>query len=699
MKDFLQDKEFLKNLDKENLKTRYVKILVLEDVIKDNLVISETVSHSIEGRVTGGSISIDGSSSVRRTGNISFIPEEKENDLTNISNLLSMNKKIRILIGVENNIDKRYDKIIWFPQGTFIIVQPSLSHSQTGTTINLQIKDEMCLLNGEMGGNLPASITFDSYDQVLGSEEVANLPDNPVDYKVYIWNGGYYIWNQKTGYSPSNINMIGKVIKRPNRIYDIIQTLVCNFGNIPISKIIINDIDLELRASYRNISTDTLYFDPINARYYSNLTELERSGVNKDECYTFDYGEDCGYMWTDFTYPGSLVSGINENICSILDKIKNTLGNFEYFFDLDGNFVFQEVKNYLNNTYLPIEKKTIGESKDKYISNTSNILNGDILKSGYKDYEVDFSNNLPSIYNFEENNNLFISTANTPSFTNIKNDFHIWGKNQGGLAIHYHIAFKNKPEKPYASRKVVFKTEDEDGKIRLALPTDLEEDIIDYVPNDWRAELYLRGLEKIAVQQRPDIYEQEILDFFDMIYNMRDKTYKVDITDRPNRLNYWIDYIEPIGKMSDISIDNIGPKIYSYQKDNIKRLYDMDIPDYNIIGISQPKEEKERLEKMSIERGNKISHVNTKIFNSLALGTIGYTAKEVARELIYQYTDFNSAINITGIPIYYIEPNRRITISDRAAGIFGDYIIKSINLPLDGKGTMSITATKALERI
>jgi hypothetical protein len=43
-----------------------------------------------------------------------------------------------------------------------------------------------------------------------------------------------------------------------------------------------------------------------------------------------------------------LVGEAGQSVCDILDKIKNTLGNFEYFFDLYGNFVFQEKKNYLN---------------------------------------------------------------------------------------------------------------------------------------------------------------------------------------------------------------------------------------------------------------------------------------------------------------------------------------------------------------
>jgi hypothetical protein len=35
-----------------------------------------------------------------------------------------------------------------------------------------------------------------------------------------------------------------------------------------------------------------------------------------------------------------LVSSIGETITSILDKIKNMLGEYEYFYDLDGRFIF-----------------------------------------------------------------------------------------------------------------------------------------------------------------------------------------------------------------------------------------------------------------------------------------------------------------------------------------------------------------------
>ena len=48
---------------------------------------------------------------------------------------------------------------------------------------------------------------------------------------------------------------------------------------------------------------------------------------------------------------------------------------------------------------------------------------------------------------------------------------------------------------------------------------------------------------------------------------------------------------------------------------------------------------------------------------------------------------------------FSFEPNSRITVYDEKSGIFGDYIIKSISLPLDVTSTMSINAYKALQKI
>ena len=197
---YLKDRDFLRALDNNNNKFYWAKIEVLDA--------EERPMQSIEGRVLSGStISINGSSAVRRTCNISFMAEDTDNDLTNVENLLSVNKKIKIYEGIKNDINNYYDDIIWFPLGVFIIVQPSIASSGNGCVITLSCKDKMCLLNGECAGGLPTSITFHEYDQIIGLREVdadpATISDLvPNNYTVYAYGNPvqYKTWTKEYGW-------------------------------------------------------------------------------------------------------------------------------------------------------------------------------------------------------------------------------------------------------------------------------------------------------------------------------------------------------------------------------------------------------------------------------------------------------------------------------------------------------------------
>jgi hypothetical protein len=113
----------------------------------------------------------------------------------------------------------------------------------------------------------------------------------------------------------------------------------------------------------------------------------------------FEYGEDVGYMYTDFTCPTELIANPGENVCVVLDKIKNMLGNYEYFYDTQGNFHFEEIKNYLNTTQATIDLETM--NKNDYLISTSKGK---------------------TVYEFN-NSNLVTSFSNSPQFNKIKNDF------------------------------------------------------------------------------------------------------------------------------------------------------------------------------------------------------------------------------------------------------------------------------------
>ena len=51
------------------------------------------------------------------------------------------------------------------------------------------------------------------------------------------------------------------------------------------------------------------------------------------------------------------------------------------------------------------------------------------------------------------------------------------------------------------------------------------------------------------------------------------REFKTDIVNNPNTLKYFIDYLEPSSQLADVSVDSLYPRVYSYQQDNIKYLY------------------------------------------------------------------------------------------------------------------------------
>jgi len=158
---------------------------------------------------------------MRRSANINLIADDYENNLTTTKNLLSINKKVEILIGFKNTTDEytNYD-ILWFPQGVYVIINPNISHSSEGIRISLTLHDKMALLNGECGGTLPASVIFDTIEDI---DENGNI-----------------------------------IITKPS-IYQIIQELVHHFGGEQLGKILISDIDKEIKKVMKWTGSTPLY--------------------------------------------------------------------------------------------------------------------------------------------------------------------------------------------------------------------------------------------------------------------------------------------------------------------------------------------------------------------------------------------------------------------------------------------------------
>ena len=77
--EYLDDAEFLKELDNEHIKEQYAKITVLDWL--------ENPIQDIQGIVTGGSINKDGKSAIRRTCNLTvYVHDEDYVGVTNVDN-------------------------------------------------------------------------------------------------------------------------------------------------------------------------------------------------------------------------------------------------------------------------------------------------------------------------------------------------------------------------------------------------------------------------------------------------------------------------------------------------------------------------------------------------------------------------------------------------------------------------------------
>ena len=151
-----------------------------------------------------------------------------------------------------------------------------------------------------------------------------------------------------------------------------------------------------------------------------------------------EYGQTAGYRLTDLTYAGDLIANVGESITTVLDKIKNMLSEFEYFYDLDGQFIFQRKKSFINTLWTPIlegESEDIDEDgnsiyySEKYIQSMANASSWSYVFSGAE---------------------LITAFNNNPNLLNMRNDYSIWGnrKSVSGqeIPVHLRYAIDIKPE-------------------------------------------------------------------------------------------------------------------------------------------------------------------------------------------------------------------------------------------------------------
>lgn len=731
--DFLQDRIFLDQLDKERIKQIFVKITVL--------TWKEQPIAEIQGKAISGSLNLDGHSSLRRTANFQMFAEEKDNDLTRINEDLSINRKIKLEIGFTNtipeymydtvddttkiithhtvNYQNEYGKIVWFPLGIFVIFDPVISHQVgTGATISLTLKDKMCLLNGDAGGIIPASVIFSERED---------------EYEV---------------------------ITHPTMI-QIIQEAVNHFGAQDATKIIIQDLDEQIKqvvkyngknplfyieggiATQSNtdgtinyLSFNKYFFDYASAQNYINQLN-NSSNISKEytvnDIITYEYGDDVGFYLIDFVYPGQLVCNPGDSVTSVLDKIISVVGNFEYFYDVYGNFHFQEIKNYLNITYVTQADKDQKQYGPDF-SNESSIYYGSDFSSG------------KTVYNFNSTN-LITATTNAPKYSNVKNDFVVWGvrKDAAGneIPIRYHLAIDHKPEVGQKHENIHFYVDEfgvtraehdfiiEDRKLpEVGRPHTLyiigtgnntsnaeyytwNSNTKQFEKQDrgsnylrtvttkyWQEQLYYQGIEAADTGSAYPYYYTELANEWPKLFNLQAQEYYKSVIDDPSSIDFYLDMIDDIAAVGEYCVDNIGRRSMVVSEDKINCVFEQQVPDIIFLNTQLGDEEKIEQTKQYCNRiGQQWYQINDDFDTLLTIGGSQNSCYERIRDMLYQYTNMNQSISISAIPLYYLEPNTRINVQDEGSGIDGDYMISQISLPLDISSAMNISAYKALSKI
>ena len=238
---------------------------------------------------------------------------------------------------------------------------------------------------------------------------------------------------------------------------------------------------------------------------------------------------------------------------------------------------------------------------------------------------------------------------------------------------------------------------------------EIDVELVKVKTTDWRSELYLQGVQSEPFGSRSNYYYTELMNEWPKLYNMQASTEVIngeevyvgdfypEVVQSIEDIDFYLDFIDSGAEISKFSISNIGRRQKVIVDNDVNCVFEPDVPDYIIIEAGQ--DDTDDLREEAQNKGQNFIQVNSVIYDSITVGGMSNSAYHRVRELLYQYTSYNESITIQALPVYHLEPNTRISVRDLESNIFGDYMISTISIPLGTDGTMSISATRALERI
>ncbi len=360
------------------------------------------------------------------------------------------NRKFFLEIGIENNLkNNAYSKILWFPQGVYVITSCSFSEQTNNMSISISGKDKMALLNGEISGTFGQSTILDVieieqkdgsylkekieiknilsdvltlYGNELGSNIIINDLEN-LGLKLVSYQGqsplyikapvliveqeGQYLIQEKKEYTISNIDpsaiwgaewIFGDFLPEPSEfrsLKNIIEGARDEESNLDL-----NEIYLKFTTvAQEGINPNAYIYADIDPKTMENYQDLDYYLL-----YSVENKDLAGYLATPLTYYDDLIAGPKDTITSIIDKICSMFdGVYEYFYNVYGQFIFQKKKMFIDTAWSPYTYH----------------IDGPIITGTDQTPEYSF---------VFEDTKLISSIGVNPQTTKIKNDFIIVGE-------------------------------------------------------------------------------------------------------------------------------------------------------------------------------------------------------------------------------------------------------------------------------
>jgi len=169
------------------------------------------------------------------------------------------------------------------------------------------------------------------------------------------------------------------------------------------------------------------------------------------------------------------------------------------------------------------------------------------------------------------------------------------------------------------------------------------------------------------------------------------------IDKHPTECNYFLDFIDVTSSLSNLSVENIGRRSAVESREEVNCVFAPEIPNLILLESGAAKLQWQQ----DYAEANQMPYVivSQEIYTLFRIGSNYVSAYDVVRDMLYQYTSYAETIQLTVIPLYWLDVNQRITINIPQLGIYGDYIISSITTPMESDGTMSISAAKVIEKL